>query len=163
MFLAYFVIASRSRGFQNMDFLDLLGVPYHASAVFFLFLFVQIHSSLLWTRLILGHNVNLHLFSVLLCYQMSEKGFSFGRRWYWVHDDREESFGFGLQTSIHLSSVLYISNYCKYTVKKGLWVVLWRYGLWRIQGRDKKLERFCPKHDHISRKKSYLEKCISMD
>ena len=42
-------------------------------------------------------------------------------------------------------------------------MALWRYGLWRIQGRDTKLERFCPKHDHIARKKSYLEKWISMD
>ena len=40
---------------------------------------------------------------------------------------------------------------------------LWQYGLWRIQGRDKNYKGFFPKHDHISRKNSYLEKWISMD
>ena len=33
-----------------------------------------------------------------------------------------------------------------------LHLVLWKYGLLRIQGRDKKLERFCAQHNHFSRK-----------
>ena len=54
------------------------------------------------------------------------------------------------------------NNRSQEQIKWGIGTV-WQYGLWRIQGRDKKPERFCPKHDHISRKKSYLEKWISME
>ena len=39
---------------------------------------------------------------------------------------------------------------------------LWQYGLLKIQGRDKKLERFCAVYNHISRKNQYLEEWISM-
>ena len=36
-------------------------------------------------------------------------------------------------------------------------------GYEEFKGRDKKPERFCPKHDRISRKNSDLDKWITMD
>ena len=67
-----------------------------------------------WGSKFTGSNVNSLFLLVLLRHQVSEKGFGVRRRWYWVHHDWEESLGIRLQTSLHLSSVLYISNYCEY-------------------------------------------------